>query len=100
MVDLSKMTKKAITEQLSVCSDLMELFAKANELKVHGANPLYVNSVLNDCRKRLVNKTKKINVLQQTTVPIISEDRIGYFAVIPNNIRQAKVVFDGKTFFI
>ena len=95
-----KITKKLMMEEMSKCSDLIELFSKANEFKTQGANPAYVNSVLNDCRKRLVNKTKKINVLQQTTVPSISDDRIGYFAVVPNNIRQARIVFDGKTFFI
>ena len=85
----NKLTKKYMTEVMSECDSLMELISKANEFKKAGAKPEYVNAVLGDCRRRLVNKTRKVDTLKTTPIPEVKRDKVGFIPINPVDVNSA-----------
>lgn len=91
------MTKEQVKDHLSSYSNLVELVREASILKANGENEAYVNKAVAELRKEMLSAVKKINVLRQTPVPIVTEQTNGFIMSELKHLNQPVIEWDGNT---
>ena len=90
------MKRDEIIECLSKCTNLVELVAKANELKRSGEKEVTVNRVVMELRKKMLKKASPIKRINRNMVPAISEERAGTIPFSIEQLNKPVVVYDGE----